>query len=276
VIIVTFGDMMRVPGSNSTLEKQKAAGKKIVVVYSPLAALNIAENNPDKKVVFLAVGFETTSPSIAVTAIAAKKKGRSNFYLFSAHKQIPPALKLLAEDGDLKVDGFILPGHVSVIIGVNPYLFLAEKYSLPSVICGFEPLDILQGIYMILYQLKEKRATVDVQYKRVVKNDGNTEAKALLNKVFDEVDSEWRGLGVIAKSGYTLRKEYKELDAREVFCLQERTSVENDGCLCGEILKGRKIPNQCPHFGKSCTPYYPVGPCMVSSEGTCAAYYKYG
>ena len=276
VIVTTFGDMVRVPGSGSSLETKRAAGKKIAVVYSPLDALNIARNNPDKKVVFLAVGFETTSPSVAVTAIEAKKMGISNLSFLSAHKRIPPALRLLAEDRDLNVDGFILPGHVSTIIGVNPYLFLAEGYGIPSVICGFEPLDILQGICMILYQLKERRAAVEVQYKRVVKNDGNPGAMALLNKVFIETDSEWRGLGVIANSGYAMGEEYKELDAKEVFSLKERPSVENEGCICGEILKGRKIPNQCPHFGENCTPYSPLGPCMVSSEGTCAAYYKYG
>lgn len=276
VIVATFGDMVRVPGSNSSLEGQRAAGKRIAVVYSPLEALNIAENNPDKKVVFLAVGFETTSPSVAVTAIEARRRGISNFYFFSAHKLIPPALKLLAQDSDLKVDGFILPGHVSTIIGVNPYLFLAEEYCLPSVVCGFEPLDILQGIFMILQQIKERTARVEIQYKRIVKESGNPEAMALLNNVFVEVDSEWRGLGVIAKSGYALKKEYKELDAKEVFSLKERTSVETEGCICGEILKGQKIPNQCPHFGKNCTPSFPLGPCMVSSEGSCAAYYRYG
>ena len=276
VIIATFGDMMRVPGSGSSLERQKAAGGEIYVVYSPLEALDIAENNRDKKVVFLAIGFETTSPTLAVTAIEAKKRGISNFYLLSGNKRIPPALESLARDGDLKVDGFILPGHVSTIIGVKPYLFLAEKYGLPSVICGFEPLDILQGICMILRQLKEGRADVEIQYSRVVKNDGNAEAMALLHRVFVETDSEWRGLGPIAESGYNLRKEYEELDANQVFSLMEMASVEMDGCICGEILKGLKIPNQCPHFGKSCIPSSPVGACMVSSEGTCAAYYKYG
>ncbi|MFA4915297.1 MAG: hydrogenase formation protein HypD [Syntrophales bacterium] len=275
VIIATFGDMMRVPGSNSSLEKQKAAGKEIRVVYSPLEALNIAENNPDKKVVFLAVGFETTSPTIAVTAIEARKRGILNFYLLSGHKRVPPALESLVRDGDLKVDGFILPGHVSTIIGVKPYLFLAE-YGLPSVICGFEPLDILQGICMILRQIKEERAEVEVQYSRVVKNEGNAEAMALLHDIFIETDSEWRGLGPIAGSGYNLRKEYGDLDANQVFSLMDTASVETDGCICGQILKGLKIPNQCPHFGKSCIPSSPVGACMVSSEGTCAAYYKYG
>ncbi|MFH1625400.1 MAG: hydrogenase formation protein HypD [Pseudomonadota bacterium] len=276
VIVATFGDMVRVPGSNSSLERHRAEGKKIAVIYSPLEALNIAEKNPDKKVVFLAIGFETTSPSVAVTAREAKKRGISNFYLFSSHKRIPPALKLLAEDDDLKVDGFILPGHVSTIIGVNPYLFLAKEYGLPSVVCGFEPLDILQGIFMILCQLNERRASVEIQYKRVVKDDGNPKALVLLNDVFVEVDSEWRGLGIIPKSGYALRDDYRELDAEEVFSLKEVTSVEDQGCICGEILKGRKVPNQCPHFGENCTPYSPLGPCMVSSEGTCAAYYKYG
>jgi len=280
VIIATFGDMMRVPGSNSSLERQRAKGKKIAVVYSPLEALDIAANNPDKKVVFLAVGFETTSPTLAVTAIEAKKRGIANFYLLSGHKRIPPALASLAGDRVLRVDGFILPGHVSAIIGVKPYLFLAEKYGLPSVICGFEPLDILQGICMILRQLTEGRADVEIQYSRVVKKDGNTKAMALLHKVFVETDSEWRGLGPIAESGYDLREEYGELDANRVFSprldLGEMVSVESDGCLCGEILKGLKFPNQCPHFGKDCIPSSPVGPCMVSSEGTCAAYYKYG
>ena len=276
VLIVTFGDMMRVPGSSSSLERQRAAGKKIVVVYSPLEALNIAGNNPDKKVIFLAIGFETTSPSVAVTAIEAMKRGVSNFYLLSSHKRIPPALKLLAQDSDLKVDGFILPGHVSTIIGVNPYLFLASEYGLPSVICGFEPLDILQGIFMILNQIRENRSAVEIQYKRIVKDGGNPRAMAVLNEVFAGADSEWRGLGVIANSGYALRKGYKDLDAKEVFSLNRVTSVENQGCICGEILKGRKTPLQCPNFGESCTPYSPLGPCMVSSEGTCAAYYKYG
>ena len=276
VVVATFGDMMRVPGSHSSLERQRAAGKRIAVVYSPLEAIDIAENNPGKKVIFLAVGFETTSPTVAVTAIEAKRRGMTNFYLFSGHKRIPPALASLARDGDLQVDGFILPGHVSAIIGVKPYIFLAREYGLPSVICGFEPLDILQGICMILRQLKEGRADVENQYRRVVKEGGNAEAMALLNRVFGETDSEWRGLGAIEKSGYALRREYEELDANQVFSVGETASVETDGCLCGEILKGLKIPNQCPHFGEDCVPSSPLGPCMVSSEGTCAAYYKYG
>jgi len=275
-IIVTFGDMLRVPGSSSSLEKEKADGCDIRVVYSTLEALEIAENNPKKKIVFLAVGFETTSPTIAVAVTLAKIKNLKNFYILCGHKIVPPALEALVNTKELKVEGFLLPGHVSTIIGSRPYEFIAEKYKVPGVIAGFEPLDILQGIYMLVKQVTDGETKIEIQYTRSVKKEGNPKAQDLLKEVFAVTHSDWRGIGVIPDSGYKLSEKYREFDIEENLPVEVEKAKENPGCICGKVLQGLKTPLDCPLFAKVCTPEKPVGACMVSSEGTCAAYYKYG
>lgn len=276
VTLATFGDMMRVPGSNKSLFNAKAEGGDVRVVYSPLDALKIAEDNGDKKVVFFATGFETTSPSVAGTIIEAERRGVSNFYIYSVHKTVPPALKALLDSGEVRVDGFILPGHVSTVIGSVPYGFMASDYKKPSVITGFDAGDILSGIQMILEQLASGRAEVEIQYKRVVRMEGNPKAVAVLNKCFEPDDAKWRGIGTIPMSGLRLRKEFRHRDIGSVFALDVPEAEDHaTACSCGEVLKGVKVPTDCKLFGKACTPDRPVGPCMVSSEGSCAAYFKY-
>ncbi len=276
VMITTFGDMVKVPGSSSSLYKERAEGRDIRIVYSTLDALKIAENNPSKDIVFLGVGFETTAPTIAMAILEAKKKKMKNFFIYSAHKLIPPALKILLKDPDVCVDGFILPAHVSTIIGADPYDFL-KKLKVPSVIAGFEPLDMLQGIAMLLNQLKSKRPKVEVQYNRVVKKGGNKKAQRVLKKVFRTSDSTWRGIGNIPRSGLRIANEFSSFDAEKHFNIKKTTSPSEyeKHCLCGEILKGKNIPPDCRLFAKVCTPEDPKGPCMVSSEGSCSIHYKY-
>lgn len=279
VIFTTFGDMMRVPGIKKNLAEAKADGADIRVVYSPIDALKIALENKDKKIVFFATGFETTSPSVAATLFEAEKRGISNFYIYSVHKLVPPALDALLGSGEAKIDGFILPGHVSTIIGSKPYNFIIEKYLKPSVITGFKAGDILQGINMLLEQIASNRADVEIQYKKVVREEGNPKAVALINEYFEPCDAYWRGIGTIPLSGLKLREKYKHRDINSVIKIE--TSFvsgpqEPKGCSCGEILKGIKTPDECPLFAGVCTPESPVGACMVSTEGSCAAYYKYG
>jgi len=279
VIFTTFGDMMRVPGVKKNLSEAKAEGADIRVLYSPMDALKIASENKDKKIVFFATGFETTSPSVAATLFEAEKRGISNFYIYSVHKLVPPALDALLGSGEVKIDGFILPGHVSAIIGSKPYKFITEKYLKPSVITGFEAGDILQGINMLLEQIASNRAEVEIQYKKVVREEGNPKAVALINEYFEPYDAYWRGIGTIPLSGLKLRGKYKHSDINSVIKIE--TSFvsgpqEPKGCSCGEILKGMKTPDECPLFAGVCTPESPVGACMVSTEGSCAAYYKYG
>lgn len=279
VIFTTFGDMMRVPGIKKNLSEAKAEGADIMVLYSPIDALKIAAENKDKKIVFFATGFETTSPSVAATLFEAEKRGISNFYIYSVHKLVPPALDALLGSGEVKIDGFIMPGHVSTIIGTRPYEFIAEKYHKPSVITGFEAGDILQGINMLLEQIASNRAEVEIQYKKVVREEGNPKAVALINEYFEPRDAYWRGIGTIPLSGLKLREKYKHRDINSVIKIE--TSFvsgpqEPKGCSCGEILKGIKTPDECPLFAGVCTPENPVGACMVSTEGSCAAYYKYG
>ena len=275
VILSTFGDMMRVPGSKQSLYHAQAEGAQIRVVYSPMDALKIASKNNGKTVVFFATGFETTSPSIAGTLAEAERLGIKSFSIYSAHKLIPPALQALVCSPDLKVDGFILPGHVSAIIGIRPYEFIAKDYRIPSVITGFESTDILQGIMMILNQIADNKAAVEIQYKRVVREEGNQKAMSLLHEYFEPCDSNWRGLGVIPQSGLTLREQMKHRDARTLYNLDIPDTQEPKSCLCGQVLRGLKKPTDCALFGKKCTPEHPVGACMVSTEGSCAAYYKY-
>ncbi|MCK4261920.1 hydrogenase formation protein HypD [bacterium] len=275
VILVTFGDMMDVPGSSSSLAKEKSQSADIRVVYSVQDALKIATENPKKKTVFLAIGFETTSPTVAVSLIEAEELGLRNYFILQGHKLIPPAMKALVEDENLALDGFICPGHVSTIIGQRPYQFLATQYKLPCVISGFEPLDILQSIYMLINQIEQDRAEVKIQYKRSVKEEGNPLALQKLYRAFQVSDSNWRGLGLIPGSGLKLRNEFKNFDVEEKFPIEVGEVKENPDCICGSILKGIKTPLDCPLFRKVCRPENPIGPCMVSSEGSCAAYYKF-
>jgi hydrogenase expression/formation protein HypD len=273
-IITTFGDMMKVPGSSSSLEKEKTKGKDIRIVYSTLDALQIAQDNPNKKVVFLGVGFETTAPTIAFSIKQAKLKKINNFFVLSAHKLIPPALRFLAQSPELNINGFICPGHVSTIIGTKPYEFLVNEFFIPCVISGFEPLDLFQSLYGLLKQIKNKQAKVDNQYQRAVKKAGNPKAKNLVYEVFEKEDSNWRGIGIIPDSGLKIKEKHQEFDAQNIEVEVEKTQ-EPKGCLCGLVIQGKKTPWDCPFFGTSCTPQFPIGPCMVSSEGSCQAYFKY-
>ncbi|MFH1782986.1 MAG: hydrogenase formation protein HypD [Candidatus Omnitrophota bacterium] len=275
VIIATFGDMIRVPGSDSSLLKERTDGRAIKTLYSPLDAVDIAQNHPSKKIIFLGIGFETTSPTVASSLEYAKEKNIRNFFVYSGHKVIMPAMKALVEDEMLNIDGFLCPAHVSAIIGTRPYEFIAKKYKRSCVVTGFEPLDILQGILMIIDQIKNGKALVENQYKRVVKKEGNKKAVNLLKDVFKEVDTEWRGIGVLKKSGLELSKKYSKFNALINFSIPKITSKPDKGCICGSILKGIKKPIDCKLFGKRCTPINPQGACMVSSEGTCAAYFKF-
>ena len=275
VTIATFGDMTRVPGSTSSLLKEQAQGRSINIVYSPLDALTLAKENPDEQIVFVGVGFETTTPLVAMAIKRAKAMGLKNFSVFVAHKNMPGALETIVADPALKIDALILPGHVSTIIGVKPYEFLAQKYGIPGVITGFEPVDVLQGIAMIMRQLYEGRAEIEIAYSRGVMKEGNPVALAAIEEVFETVDATWRGLGVIPGSGYAIRDEYKEFDAFARFSPEVEPTQEPKGCRCGDVLRGIMAPNECPLFRKVCTPENPIGPCMVSSEGSCAAYFRY-
>jgi hydrogenase expression/formation protein HypD len=275
VIITTFGDMMRVPGDRKSLSTAKSEGSDIRIVYSPLDALKIAKDNRDKKIVFFATGFETTSPLVAGTVSEAEKTAIDNFYIYPVHKTVPPALKALLDSGDVRVDGFILPGHVSTIIGKVPYDFIAEDYHKPSVITGFDALDILTGIMMLLEQIANGSALVENQYTKVVKDEGNPRAVSIMYEYFEPSDADWRGIGIIPGSGLHLRERFTHRDIRSVLNPVIPEGREPKACSCGEVLKGIKIPPECGLFGKACTPEKPVGACMVSSEGSCAAYYKY-
>lgn len=275
VIITTFGDMMRVPGTKTSLIKKKASGADIRVVYSPVDALDIAKKNQNKKIVFLGVGFETTAPLIASVVKQAKKENIKNFFVLPCFKIIIPPMKALLNDKDLNLDGFICPGHVSIITGAKIYESLVENYKIPCVIMGFEVMDILNGIHMIVRQIINNKPQVEIQYKRAVTMEGNLNAQNVLKEVFKESDSNWRGIGLISGSGLTFSDEYSDFDALKKFTFDISYSREPVGCRCGDVLKGKKIPFECPLFGKKCIPENPAGACMVSSEGTCAAYYKY-
>ena len=276
VIMTTFGDMMRVPGSRISLADIKRKGRDVRIVYSCLDALNIARNNPDNRVVFMGVGFETTSPTVAATILEAKKQKVKNFFVLSNFKLIPPALSALAKSKKVRIDGFILPGHVSVIIGMGPYQKIAKRYKKPSVITGFEEIDIAKGIKRLIKMIKKGTYNTKIEYKRAVKKEGNPRARRTVFTVFTPCDAQWRGLGVIKRSGLTLRREFAKFSGEREFKINIPKVAKAPGCLCGEVLQGIKSPRDCRLFGKSCTPQNPVGPCMVSSEGTCAAYYRYG
>jgi hydrogenase expression/formation protein HypD len=277
VIFTTFGDMMRVPGSNTNLFDAKAAGADVRMVYSPLDALKIAKTNPKKHVIFLALGFETTSPSTAMTILQAAKDKVENFSVFCNHIMIIPALKAMLDSPDLKLDGFVGPGHVSTVIGTRCYDFVPREYGKPLVVTGFEPLDILQSVYMIVTQVVEGRAEIENQYGRVVERDGNRKALESLAEVFEpRAFFEWRGLGSIPFSGMKIKEKYARFDAELKFAVPGLRVADPKACQCGEILKGVKKPWECKVFGTACTPETPIGSCMVSSEGACAAYYNFG
>lgn len=275
IILVTFGDMMRVPGTRSSLQAERSQGADVRIAYSPLEALRIARENPAQEVVFLGIGFETTTPAIGITIEQAREEGLANFSVFSLHKLVPPALELIFSNTEVKVDGLICPGHVSAVIGIKPYETLAAQYGKPCVITGFETLDILEGIYMLIRQISNSEAKVENQYRRVVKAEGNPIALQTIGRIFEPIPARWRGLGVIPVSGLALREEYASLDARRKFDIPEMEEIPIKGCACGEVLTGKITPPQCALFGRACTPLQPVGPCMVSQEGSCAAYYRY-
>jgi hydrogenase expression/formation protein HypD len=277
VIFTTFGDMMRVPGSNGSLLEAKARGADVRMVYSPLDALKIARDNPDREVVFFAIGFETTTPSTALTLKRAQAEGVRNFSLFCNHVTIIPAIRAILDSPDLRLDGFVGPGHVSTVIGLRPYRFIAGDYRKPVVVSGFEPLDVLQGVYMILSQLREGRAEVENQYSRVVRDEGNPLALRAIAEMMElRTTFEWRGLGFISQSALKLRPEFADWDAEVRFELPGVRVADPKACQCGEVLKGVIKPWECKVFGTACTPDHPIGTCMVSSEGACAAYYNYG
>ncbi len=272
VIVATFGDMLKVPGTSSSLEKEKAKGCEIRIVYSSLDALDMAGKHKNKKIAFLGIGFETTAPTVAQSMIIAKKRRLKNYSVLCGHKTMPEVMEALVRDKLIKVDFFLLPGHVSAITGTLPYRFLSSKYKKGSVVSGFEPLDILQSILMIV---KQARPKVEIQYNRIIRKTGNPLARKSMNRVFEKCSSEWRGIGLVRNSGLKIKRSYREFDAEAKFKPEIDEPKDNIRCFCGYILKGLKTPYDCPSFARTCTPENPIGACMVSSEGTCAAYFKY-
>jgi len=277
VLISTFGDMLRVPGSSSSLDEERSHGATIQTIYSPLEAIEYAQSHPEKQVVLAAVGFETTLPVLAATIIRVKELGLTNFFAVPSGRLAPPAMAALLQAKDVRIDGFICPGHVSTIIGTEPYEFLVREYGIPCVITGFEASDLLEGITMLLEQIVTKNPKVENQYRRAVDTQGNEKAKSVINQVFKITDAEWRGIGTIPNSGVEFNDEFAMYDARSKFNVEVVTSSKMPaGCRCGEIMRGIKLPHECELFGTACIPSHPVGPCMVSTEGCCAAYYRYG
>src|SRR5579862_6625990 len=276
VIFCSFGDMLRVPGSESDLLVLKSRGADVRVVYSPIDCLKIARANPNRKVVFFAIGFETTAPSNAMSVWQAKKQGVKNFSVLVSHVLVPPSIASILQSPLNRVQGFIGPGHVCTVMGYREYEPIAERYKVPIVITGFEPIDILEGALMTIRQLEAGTFEVENQYPRVVNREGNRIARELVNKVFEVCDRKWRGVGSIPKSGYKLRYEFRDHDAERIFDVKEIATREPDICISGLVLKGVKKPHDCPAFGKQCTPEHPLGATMVSAEGACAAYYAYG
>jgi hydrogenase expression/formation protein HypD len=277
VIFTTFGDMMRVPGSKGSLLDAKADGADVRFVYSPLDALKLARQHPERQVVFFAIGFETTAPSTAVTLLRAKAEGIKNFWVFCNHVTIIPAIKAILDSPDLRLDGFVGPGHVSMVIGMRPYSFIARQHHKPVVIAGFEPLDIIQSVYLIVKQLAEGRAEVENQYARVVRAEGNVKALQAMAAAMElRPFFEWRGLGFITQSALKLRGEFADWDAELRYQVPGLRVADPKACQCGEVLKGVIKPWECRVFGTACTPETPIGTCMVSPEGACAAYFNYG
>jgi hydrogenase expression/formation protein HypD len=276
VVITTFGDMMKVPSSYSSLSAEKAGGMKVEVIYSPMDAVELAEKNPEKEVVFLSVGFETTAPAEAVSVIEAKKRNIKNYSILPGNKLTTPAVKALLDAREAKIDGFILPGHVSAVIGADAWKFIAEEYGKPCVVAGFEDHDLIRGTLTLLHLIKKHDNILINEYKRVVRDRGNEKAQEIMFSVFHQGDSLWRGIGLIPGSGLFLKDEFADFDASKKFNVTVPPAKAAKGCRCGELLRGLILPEECQLFGKACVPEKPVGPCMVSSEGPCAAYYKYG
>lgn len=277
IILATFGDLMRVPGPDGfSLKHAQAQGARVSVVYSPLDALDIAARNPDATVVFLGVGFETTAPAVAATVLMAEQRKLENFLVFSCHKRVPPALAALLADAENTIDAFLLPGHVSTILGLAPYSFVADQWHRPAIVAGFEPADILDALCRMAQQYRTGVFLVENAYPRAVHADGNPKARAIMHQVFRVSDALWRGLGVIPDSGLTLNTAYERFDAMTRLDLVLPEVRPIPGCRCGDILKGKLQPVACPLFGTTCSPANPIGPCMVSTEGSCAAYYRYG
>lgn len=274
MIITTYGDLIRVPGSESSLNQEKALGADIRIVYSTMDALEIARNNPNRQVVFPGLGFETTTPSTAVAILEASRQKIRNFYILSMHKVMPPAMGALIEQG-VRIDGYIGPGHVTSVAGADMYVPLVRKHHISIVVAGFEPVDLLQSIYMLVCMYEENRNGVEIQYRRVVTGNGNLKARAMVESVFESCDDTWRGLGLIPESGLEIRKEYTLFDALKQFDLPAVSTTEPKGCICSEVLRGLKKPDECRLFSRVCTPVNPVGACMVSGEGACQAYYNF-
>jgi hydrogenase expression/formation protein HypD len=276
VIFCSFGDMLRVPGSNGDLFQVRAAGGNVRIVYSPMDCLKIARENPDKKVVFFAIGFETTAPANAMSVFQAKALGIRNYSLLVSHVMVPPSITGILQSPHNRVQGFLGPGHVCAIMGWREYEPIAARYEVPIVITGFEPLDLLEGVLMAVRQLEQGRAEVENQYARAVSREGNVPAQKMIRRVFDIADRSWRGIGIIPKSGYKLNYEFREYDADRIFQVENIRTKEPEICISGQVLRGLKKPNECPAFGSECTPQTPLGATMVSAEGACAAYYNYG
>ncbi|WP_432667235.1 hydrogenase formation protein HypD [Wukongibacter baidiensis] len=275
VIITTFGDMLKVPGNKSSLQKEKALGRDIRMVYSPLDAVKIAKENIDKQVVFLGVGFETTAPTIALSVKIAHQEGIENYSVLQSIKTMPTTMRQLVLDDEIQIDGFICPGHVSTVIGSKPYEFLAEEFKIPAVVAGFESGDIVLALYNLLEMIEKNVYEVKNVYERLVRYEGNTKALSSMDEIFEVTSSDWRGLGKIDGTGLRLREEFNFYDVEKKLSIKMLEDKPKKGCMCGEILKGKKNPLDCKLFSKTCTPLNPIGACMVSEEGTCAAYYKY-
>ena len=275
VTLATFGDLMRVPGSSTTLARCKADGCDVRVVYSPLDALALARSLPHRQVAFAAMGFETTAPAVAATILRARERGLENFSVLCSHKTTPPALRAIARDPDTRIDGFILPGHVAAITGIDPFGFLPREFHTPGVVTGFEPVDILEGIATLIRMVAAEAPAIENAYRRVVAPRGNPVARQLVDQVFEPVDAVWRGLGTVSASGLRIRSAYADLDAQQRFDIEAEPARTAPGCRCGDVLRGAIPPGSCPLFGRSCTPEHPIGPCMVSSEGSCAAAHRF-
>lgn len=275
VILCSFGDMLRVPGSSKSLLEVKTAGADIRILYSPLEAVTLARSNPGKQIVFFAVGFETTAPANALSVIQAEKSGIFNYSLLTSHVLVPPAMEAILDDEENTIDAFLAAGHVCTIMGTEDYEPISKKYSVPVVVTGFESVDLLQGIHMAVQQLEKGECKVENQYARYVQREGNKAAMKTISEVFEVNDRTWRGIGKIPNSGYEVKERYKNYNARLKFNLNLPFAAENPDCISGQIMKGLKKPMQCPNFGKACGPEHPLGAPMVSSEGACAAYYQY-
>lgn len=275
VIVTTFGDMMKVPGSTTSLAKEKGAGADVRIVYSPLDALALARQTPNRHIAFVGVGFETTTPIVAAAIKRADEEGLGNFSVLAINKTVPAALRALVNDPEVRIDALLLPGHVSTVIGLEPYRFLSDEFGIPGVIAGFEPVDILQGIAMLLKQRAEGRAEIEIAYARGVMATGNVVAQRTTDEVFEPADADWRGLGTIPGSGMRIRDRYERFDALKRLDVRPEPTRELKGCRCGDVLRGIIVPSECRLFGRACVPEHAIGPCMVSSEGSCAAYYRY-